>query len=139
AMFSFWRVVEASPKFSWHWLLTGALVGLGFLCKYTNALELVSIIAVLALNPKLRPEFRRPGFYLMLAVFIGLCIPPFRWHAQHAWITLAHLRAGGGLEQTFAFNRGDWFSSLGHHFFAYSRLFFLAIPWVFFPCWNVPR
>ena len=139
AMFSFWRVVETNPKFSWHWLLTGALIGLGFLCKYTNALELVSVVAVLALNPKLRPEFRRPWFYLMLAIFIGFCIPPFRWNAQHAWITLAHLRVRGGIEQTFAVHPGELLTFLGQHFLAYSPLLFLAIAWAVIASWKRSR
>ncbi len=63
AMFMFWLAVEKSPAFSWHWPLTGLLIGLGFLSKYTNALELVSILLVLALAPRLRQEFTRPGLY----------------------------------------------------------------------------
>src|SRR2546423_4911683 len=43
AMISFWLAVEKTPRFSLFWPMTGVLVGLGFLCKYTNALELVSI------------------------------------------------------------------------------------------------
>ena len=31
------------------WPATGLLVGIGFLCKYTNAFELVSIVLILAL------------------------------------------------------------------------------------------
>src|SRR4029450_9529378 len=57
AMFSFWLALEKSPQFSWHWPLSGLLVGLGFLSKYTNALELVSIVLVLALAPRFRHEF----------------------------------------------------------------------------------
>jgi hypothetical protein len=139
AMFSFWRVVELSPKFSWHWLLTGALIGVGFLCKYTNALELVSVIAVLALNPKLRREFSRPGFYLMLAVFIVFCIPPFRWNSQHAWITLAHLKARGGIERSFGIHLGEFLTFLGQHFLAYSPLLFLAIAWAVLAMWRRSR
>src|SRR3954462_11667468 len=60
AMFTFWLALERSPEFSWNWPLTGLLIGLGFLCKYTNALELVSVILVLALVPRLRREFRKP-------------------------------------------------------------------------------
>src|SRR5216117_1686375 len=101
AMFTFWLAVEKSPNFSWYWPLTGLLIGLGFLSKYTNALELVSIVLVLALAPRLRQEFARPGLYLLLGVF-GLCtVPPIIWNAQHAWITLAHLRSRGGLEEGF--------------------------------------
>src|SRR6266699_4494964 len=66
AMFTFWLAVEKSPSFSWYWPVTGLLIGLGFLCKYTNALELASIILVLAIAPRLRQEFKRPGFYSLL-------------------------------------------------------------------------
>src|SRR5204863_538349 len=49
AMIAFWFAIERSPRFSFYWPLAGLLIGLGFLCKYTNALELVSVILVLAL------------------------------------------------------------------------------------------
>src|SRR6266566_796131 len=57
AMFTFWLAVEKSPDFSWYWPLTGLLIGLSLLSKYTNALELASVVLVLALAPRLRPEF----------------------------------------------------------------------------------
>src|SRR6266849_8546234 len=91
AMFAFWLALEQSPRFSWHWPLTGLLIGLGFLCKYTNALELASIVLVLALAPRLRHEFARPHFYLLLGAFALCTVPPILWNAQHAWITLTHL------------------------------------------------
>ena len=46
-------------------------------------------------------EFKRPGFYLLLGVFALCTIPPIVWNAQHAWITLDHLRARGGLDKPF--------------------------------------
>jgi 4-amino-4-deoxy-L-arabinose transferase-like glycosyltransferase len=58
AMFTFWLAIEKSPRFSLHWLLTGLLIGLGFLCKYTNAFELISVLLVLALAPRLRQASR---------------------------------------------------------------------------------
>jgi hypothetical protein len=84
AMFTFWLAVEKSPHFSWFWPLTGLLIGLGFLSKYTNALELVSIVLVLALAPRLRREFARPGVYSLLGVFAVCTIPPIVWNQQHA-------------------------------------------------------
>src|SRR5947208_4113761 len=63
AMFAFWLAVEKSAHFSWHWPLSGLLIGLGFLSNYTNALELASIVLVLALASRLRHEFKRPGLY----------------------------------------------------------------------------
>src|SRR6266478_3878492 len=72
AMFAFWLALERSPLPSWYWTITGLLIGLGFLCKYTNALELISVMLVLALAPRLRQQFARPGLYLLLGVF-ALC------------------------------------------------------------------
>src|SRR6266480_2972681 len=76
AMFSFWLAVEKSHGFSWYWPLTGLLIGLGFLCKYTNAFELISVLLVLALVPRLRREFKRPGVYLLIGMFVLCTIPP---------------------------------------------------------------
>jgi 4-amino-4-deoxy-L-arabinose transferase-like glycosyltransferase len=55
AMFAFWLALERSPQPSRYWTITGFLIGLGFLCKYTNGLELISILLVLAFAPRLRP------------------------------------------------------------------------------------
>src|SRR6516225_1953171 len=75
AMITFWFAVEKSPNLSWYWPLTGLLVGLGLLSKYTNALELVSIALVLALAPRLRQEFKRPGLYVLLGIFAVCTVP----------------------------------------------------------------
>src|SRR6266436_10226523 len=115
AMFAFWLAVEKSPRFSWYWPLTGLLIGLGFLSKYTNALELVSMVLVLALAPRLRREFARPGLYSLLSVFALCTVPPIVWNQQHAWITLVHLRSRGSLEHGFGFHPAEVLSFLGQH------------------------
>jgi 4-amino-4-deoxy-L-arabinose transferase-like glycosyltransferase len=136
AMFTFWLALEKSPRLSWHWPLTGLLIGLGFLSKYTNAFELISVLLVLALVPRLRREFARPGLYLLLGVF-GLCtVPPIVWNEQHAWITLTHLRSRGGIEQGFGFHPGEIGSFVGEHFLAYSPFLFLALAWGVIGSWR---
>ena len=136
AMFTFWLAVEKSPRFSLHWPLTGLLIGLGFLSKYTNALELVSILVVLSLAPRLRREFTRPGLYSLLAVFALCTIPPVVWNQQHAWITLAHLRSRGNLEHGFGFHPLEVLSFIVQHFLAYSPVLFLALAWGVFASWR---
>src|SRR5213596_2606951 len=69
AMFAFWLALERSPYFTWYWPLTGLLIGLGFLSKYTDALELASIVLVLTLAPRLRQEFARPGLFFLPGMF----------------------------------------------------------------------
>jgi hypothetical protein len=136
AFYTFWIAIERSPHFSWWWPLTGLLVGLGFLCKYTNALELVSILVVLILARRLRREFLRPNLYLLLLVF-GLCtIPPIVWNSQHAWITLHHLKSRGSLDQTPGIHPLELVTFLAEHFATYSPLLFLGLAWATIRSWR---
>jgi Dolichyl-phosphate-mannose-protein mannosyltransferase len=139
AMFTFWQAIERSPSFSWFWPVTGLLVGLGFLCKYTNAFELVSIVFVLALVPRLRREFKRPGLYLLLAAFALCMLPPIVWNAQHTWITLAHLRSRGSLDQSLGVHPRELFGFLAAHFFFFSPLLFLGLAWAVVANWRRAR
>src|SRR6185436_12786224 len=66
ALYTFWLALEKSPEFNGWWPATGALIGCGFLAKYTNAMQLLSILLLLACTPKHRRELRRPGFYALL-------------------------------------------------------------------------
>lgn len=127
ALYSFWLALEKSPAFSWHWPLTGLLIGLGFLCKYTNAMQLVSIVLVLALAKKFRSEFKRPGFYLLLASFLICTLPPLIWNSKHEWITLVHLSARGGLNTGFKFRPGELLAFLAAHLGVYSPLIFTGM------------
>lgn len=136
AMFSFWLALEQSPRFSWFWPVTGLLMGLGFLCKYTNALELASVLLVLALAPRLRQEFARPGLYLLVGVFAFCAIPPIVWNQQHSWITLGHLESRGGVEHGFGFHLLEPFKFAGQHFLAYSPFLFLALAWSVIASWR---
>ncbi|MBA2241898.1 MAG: glycosyltransferase family 39 protein [Chthoniobacterales bacterium] len=136
AMFTFWLALERAPAFSWFWPATGLLIGLGFLCKYTNALELVSIVLILALVPRLRREFRKPGFYSLLGVFAICTLPPLIWNAQHAWATLGHLRSRGSLDEAPGFHPLELLSFLGIHFVVYSPLVFAAVAWAVLAGWR---
>ncbi len=129
AMFAFWLALERSPNFSVFWPLTGLLIGLGFLCKYTNALELISILLVLALVPRLRREFKRPWLYLLLVMFAICTVPPIIWNQQHTWATLTHLQSRGNLNHSFGFHLKELIGFLAMHFAVFSPLIFLGIAW----------
>ncbi len=127
ALYTFWRALELSPRFSFWWPLTGAVIGLGFLAKYTNAIQLLSILLILLVTPKLRKEFRLPGFWSLLGVFSLALIPPVMWNRAHAWITLQHLTERGHLDTGFSLNPGEWFTFLGIQFGVYSPLIYGAL------------
>src|SRR5205823_10534584 len=90
----------------------------------------------ISLAPRVRQEFARPGLYLLLVGFALCTIPPIVWNAQHAWITLTHLRSRGGVEQGFAFHPFEILSFLGEHFLAYSPFLFLALAWGVIASWR---
>src|SRR3954469_21205081 len=138
AMFTFWLALENTERSRalWYWPITGLLIGMGFLCKYTNAFEVVSVLVVLALVPRLRREFKRAGVYSLVGMFMLCTIPPIVWNAQHAWITLAHLRSRGSLDRGFGFHPAEVLSFLGQHFMVYSPLLFLGLAWGVIASWR---
>jgi len=136
AMFSFWRAVENSPRFSFWWPVTGLMIGLGFLSRFTNAFEIVCVGLVLAFAPRLRQEFKRPGLYLLLAVFVLCTIPPIVWNKQHAWITLTHLRTRGGLREDVGFRPLEPLKFFAEHFIFYSPVLFGLLVWAVIGSWR---
>src|SRR2546423_1246559 len=136
AMFAFWLAVEKSSRFSFWWPLTGLLIGLGFLSRFTNAFEIVCVLLVLAFAPRLRQEFKRPGLYWLLGVFVVCTIPPIVWNAQHAWITLLHLRTRGSLTEDVGFRPLEPLKFFGEHFLFYSPLLFAALVWAAIGSWR---
>jgi Dolichyl-phosphate-mannose-protein mannosyltransferase len=136
AMFTFWLAVERSPRFSLYWPLTGLLIGLGFLSRYTNAFEVACVLLVLAFAPRLRQEFKRPGLYSLLGCFVICTIPPIVWNAQHAWITVLHLRARGSLTEDVGLRPLEPLKFFGEHFLFYSPLLFAALVWGVIGSWR---
>ncbi len=61
ALYAFWRALERGAGWNAWWPLTGLLVGLGFLSKYTNALQLLSIAGVLLTHRRDRRAWRHAG------------------------------------------------------------------------------
>ncbi|QQL44508.1 glycosyltransferase family 39 protein [Sulfuriroseicoccus oceanibius] len=127
AMLALWRALHRSnASFTW-WPLTGLLIGLGFLCKYTNALQLISIILLLVIVRRWRPHWRKPGPYLLLATFLVCTLPVIIWNAQNQWITVTHLIERGQLDEETGVNPGEFFSYLGMHAGVYSPVIFLGL------------
>ncbi len=123
-----WLAFEKSPSFSLWWPLSGLLIGLGFLCKWTNAFLLLSVLMLLLLTPRYRKELKRPGFYTMLLAFLPALIPVCLWQSARGWPLLGHLSARGGLETPWwHIGLKDFGAFFASHFGAYSPLIFAAM------------
>ena len=136
AMWSCWLALERRRVRLPYWALTGACIGLGFLCKYTNAVELLCVALAMALVPRWRREFRRAGLYLGLLVAVVLGSPPVFWNAGHAWITVSHLHDRGRLGTAFDQPLKEFTGFLGAHLGVYSPLVFVGLVAALFWGWR---
>ena len=123
-----WLALEKSPAFSWWWVLTGLLTGVGFLCKMTNAAIFASVALLLLMTPRYRGELIGRGFWAMLLVFIPFVVPAALWNQSHGWPTTTHLAARGGLDAAWwNFDLRAFVEFVGYQFGVHSPLIFFAM------------
>ena len=128
ALCTLWRALEKSSALSLWWPLSGVLIGAGFLCKWTNAFQLLGVLLLLAMTPRYRRELLRPGFWSMVAAFAPALWPPWHWQEPRGWPLLHHLSSRGGLETPWwQFNFTEFGKFFASHFGVYSPLIFAAM------------
>jgi 4-amino-4-deoxy-L-arabinose transferase-like glycosyltransferase len=127
ALYAFWLAIERSPRFSIFWPLTGIMIGLGFLCKYENALALVSVLLFLLVVPKYRSELRRPNFYVLLLCFTPFLAPPILWNLQHDWLGLDQMSNQAILNALFTIRLSHLSESFGAQLALYSPLLLICL------------
>jgi membrane-associated phospholipid phosphatase len=130
-----WRAVqpEATTR---NWLIVGLAIGLGFLCKYTAALQIVCWMIFFALSPSARVQLKKSGPWLALGV-VALCtLPVLIWNAQNGWVTVSHVAGNAQLgkpwEPTLKFF-GEFF---GAEFGLLNPVFFIAVLWASLAFWK---
>lgn len=138
ALYTVWRAFEAEQEapegvsrrgsaLRW-WVATGLLIGAGFLCKWTNAMQLLSVVLLALMTKRFRPVLGRPGFWLMLGVFCLFVIPVAWWNEKHGWPTTHHLAARGGLDSPWwKIDLKGFGQFVATHFGVYSPLIFAGM------------
>jgi 4-amino-4-deoxy-L-arabinose transferase-like glycosyltransferase len=97
------------------WLVAGALLGAGFLSKYTLVLVPAGVALAAALNRPLRRLYATPGPYLAVLLAALVIVPLLAWNASHDWLSfrfqLAHglgaPRGGSALDREVSFLGGQ--------------------------------
>jgi 4-amino-4-deoxy-L-arabinose transferase-like glycosyltransferase len=69
------------------WLVAGAVLGFGFLAKYTAVLIPGAVAFAVLLHPALRRRALEPGPWLALVVAAVVSAPMLVWNAQHDWVS----------------------------------------------------
>ena len=130
AMLTFWRALHRTGRTAnRYWLATGLLVGIGFLCKYTAALQLLSMVLMLGISRRWRGQLTRRRFYSALGVFLLCTLPVIYWNARHGWITVNHLKERAGGAESGGFHAAEFAEFFGMHLGVYSPLLFIGLLW----------
>jgi hypothetical protein len=93
-VFGRWAIVVGK---SWAWPITGLLVAIGILAKYTMGLWLFSAGLFLLFTPTYRSVLFSAGFWVMVAVAALSALPILYWNSQNDWVTFRHVAVQSGV------------------------------------------
>lgn len=130
AALAFWRAKDSTRFLPW--IVTGLLVGLSTLSKYTGAMELISFAFFCLWFAPSRKQLLN-GRFLVLLVVVGLClVPVIYWNWQHQWPTLRFLTHRGALDEKAHIRPLDVLTFLGGQAGVISPVIFIALMVVLF-------
>ena len=130
-----WRAAQPAGK-TRDWLIVGLATGLGFLCKYTAALQIICWIIFFALSPSARAHLKKSGPWLALLV-VALCtLPVVVWNSQHGWITLNHVAGNAQLGKHWEPTLKFFWEFLGAELGLLNPVFLVAAFWAGSAFWQ---
>ena len=77
------------------WVVTGILLGLAGLSKYTAAFTALALLCVFLSSPR-KSWFSKPGFWLAALIALILISPVLYWNWVNDWISFKYQLAHGG-------------------------------------------
>lgn len=96
-----------------YWLLLGAAIGIGFLGKFINAVQLVSIIMFLGWSRPHRHFLISRQSLAMLLAFGVASFPVFWWNIQTGWLHFQALHDRSGINHSFGIHPNEVLRYLG--------------------------
>lgn len=141
AMITGWRAVQPGAKKA-PWIWTGLWMGLGFLSKYTELLQLFCWAAFFILWKPARAHLRKPGPYLALLVNLLCTAPVVIWNYQHHWITVHHVATNASVNTPWrpSWNHlADFGAFVGVESVLLNPVFFVATVWACVVFWRRAR
>lgn len=107
----FWTAL-ASRKL-WHWFGLGAIIGLGFLAKFTNGLQ-IACFGLFLLWSKPHRALLLSRQTLSMALAFGLAaLPILVWNIQTGWVHAIALRSRSGVRDSFGIHPLELLRFLG--------------------------
>jgi membrane-associated phospholipid phosphatase len=133
-----WRAVqETSTWKDWAWV--GLWMGLGFLSKYVQLLQLVCWGVFFVLWAPARKQLRRPGPYLALLINALATLPVVIWNSRNHWVTAQHVAGNAAMDEPWKPTLKYLGEFLGAEFGLLNPVFFVAAIWGAVAFWRLGR
>ena len=135
AMVVGWRALQSNGT-TGQWLATGLLMGLGFLSKYTAAIQIACFALFFLLWKPSRIHLRRSGPWLALVVFVLCMTPVLVWNSQHDWITVEHVGENAKLNKPWEPTLQYFFEFIGAEAGLLNPVYLAASIWASIALWK---
>lgn len=110
-----------------YWLLTGLAMGVGFLAKFINAVQLLGILLFLCWSrPHRRYLFSRQSLAMWLAFGVS-SFPVFWWNMQTGWLHIRALHERSGIKHSFGIHPHEFFQYLTNQLAVVSPLLLVGM------------
>lgn len=121
----FWTALETGKVR--HWIGLGVIIGVGFLAKFTNGVQLGCVALFLLWSPPHRKYFFSRQSIAMVIAF-GLCsLPIIYWNYQVGWLQAQALHSRSGVESSFHIHPAQLFRFLTEQIGVISPLIAIGI------------
>jgi len=120
-----WTAFQTNRKGAW--ALLGFAIGCGFLAKFTNVLQLVSVFLYLLWTPSKRRLIFSLGTTLMVAVFAICTTPILYWNWIHDWPNQKALTSRASLDVGFHLHPQQLLQFLGEQALVISPLLYIGL------------
>jgi 4-amino-4-deoxy-L-arabinose transferase-like glycosyltransferase len=111
ALILFWAALETGRIR--HWLALGFVIGLGFLSKFTNGVQLACVAFFLLWSKPHRSLFFSRQTVAMMAAFLVAITPILYWNSQNGWAQLTSLHSRSGVQSSFGIHPQEFFKFVG--------------------------
>jgi 4-amino-4-deoxy-L-arabinose transferase-like glycosyltransferase len=116
----FWQAIHRDKLGDWLWL--GFAVGVGFLAKFTNGVQLGCIALFLLWSKEHRPLLFSRKMIALGATFSLCVLPILIWNVQTGWVHVIALHSRSGVTNTFGIHPLELLSFIGAQFGVVSPL-----------------